>query len=249
MTDDSSATDTIVAISTPPGRGGIGIVRLSGPDALQVAGRLVSLEGPLEHARARLARVVDIEERGKTIDDAVVTAFLGPRSYTGETVVEIAAHGSPVVLEAMVRGALAEGARLGLAVRLARPGEFTQRAFLAGRIDLTQAEAVGDLIAAQTLEQARVAAQQMGGAMARQGDSGKGRVAAFDCAVGGGDGFRVGGVGRRGRGAADADCEGDYGGGAAAGGVGGELSARTVDAQRGGDCADRAAQCWKELSI
>jgi tRNA modification GTPase len=168
MTNGSSTTDTIVAISTPPGRGGIGIVRLSGPDALKVAGGLVTVEGPLEHTRARLVRVVDIEEGGKTIDDAVVTAFLGPRSYTGETVVEIAAHGSPVVLEAMVRGALAEGARLGLAVRLARPGEFTQRAFLAGRIDLTQAEAVGDLIAAQTLEQARVAAQQMGGALARR---------------------------------------------------------------------------------
>jgi len=142
----------------------------------------VTLERPLEHGRARRVRVldVDIEDRGeisgragtgggaRTIDEAVVTAFLGPRSYTGETVVEIAAHGSPVVLEAVVRGALAEGARMGLAVRLARPGEFTERAFLAGRMDLTQAEAVGDLIAAQTLEQARVAAQQMGGAMARR---------------------------------------------------------------------------------
>ena len=106
--------------------------------------------------------------RATTIDDALVTAFLAPRSYTGETVVEIAAHGSPLVLEAVVRGALEEGVRLGLAVRLARPGEFTQRAFLSGRIDLTQAEAVGDLIAAQTLEQARVAAQQMGGAIARR---------------------------------------------------------------------------------
>ena len=91
-----------------------------------------------------------------------MTAFLAPRSYTGDTVVEIAAHGAPVVLEALVRGAMAAGARL------ARAGEFTQRAFLAGKIDLTQAEAVGDLIAAQTLDQARVAAQQMGGAMARR---------------------------------------------------------------------------------
>ena len=194
MTDESSTTDTIVAISTPPGRGGIGIVRLSGPEALEIAGRLVTLERPLEHAMARVVRVVDIdgvdidgvdidiEDRAKTggragtIDDAVVTAFLGGRSYTGETVVEIAAHGSPVVLEAMVRGALAEGGRMGLAVRLARPGEFTQRAFLAGRIDLTQAEAVGDLIAAQTLEQARVAAQQMGGAIARRVTPAKGEL-------------------------------------------------------------------------
>jgi len=179
VTSEPGDADTIVAISTPPGRGGIGIVRLSGPEALEIAGRLVTVERPLEHAMARVVRVVDLDadiyidgakagSRARTIDDAVVTAFLGPRSYTGETVVEIAAHGSPVVLEAMVRGALAEGARMGLAVRLARPGEFTQRAFLAGRIDLTQAEAVGDLIAAQTLEQARVAAQQMGGAMARR---------------------------------------------------------------------------------
>ncbi len=170
-----SGHETIVAISTPPGRGGIGIVRLSGPEAMEIAGRLVTLQQPLEHGRARVGGVVDLAalaegrgDAGEVIDDAVVTAFLTPRSYTGETVVEIAAHGSPVVLEAMVRGALSEGARLGLAVRLARPGEFTQRAFLAGRIDLTQAEAVGDLIAAQTLEQARVAAQQMGGAIARR---------------------------------------------------------------------------------
>jgi tRNA modification GTPase len=172
MPNDSLSTDTIVAISTAPGRGGIGIVRLSGPEALRVAERLVTLDRPLEHARARRVRVLDVdaavEDRAKTIDEAVVTAFVAPRSYTGETVVEIAAHGSPVVLEAVVRGALAEGAAMGAAVRLARPGEFTERAFLAGRIDLTQAEAVGDLIAAQTLEQARVAAQQMGGAMARR---------------------------------------------------------------------------------
>ncbi len=184
--------ETIVAISTPPGRGGIGIVRLSGPDALEIAGQLVTDDRPLEHGRARRVGVVDPGDgvtadggagtgsragtRAGTIDDAVVTAFLAPRSYTGEDVVEIAAHGSPVVLEALVRGALAEGARLGLAVRLARPGEFTQRAFLAGRIDLTQAEAVGDLIAAQTLEQARVAAQQMGGAIARRVTPAKGEL-------------------------------------------------------------------------
>ena len=111
-----------------------------------------------------------------TIDDAVVTAFVAPHSYTGETVVEIAAHGSPVVLEAIVQGALAVGAEMGRTVRLARPGEFTQRAFLAGRIDLTQAEAVQDLIAAQTLEQARVAAQQMGGAIAHRVTPAKGEL-------------------------------------------------------------------------
>jgi tRNA modification GTPase len=182
---DQVAIDTIVAISTPPGRGGIGMVRLSGPEALAVAARLLVMDRPLEHARARRARVVDgayllaDEAAGsqvRTIDDAVVTAFVAPHSYTGETVVEIAAHGSPVVLEAIVRGALAVAAQMGLAVRLARPGEFTQRAFLSGRIDLTQAEAVHDLIAAQTLEQARVAAQQMGGAIAHRVTPAKGEL-------------------------------------------------------------------------
>jgi tRNA modification GTPase len=187
--------DTIVAISTPPGRGGIGIVRVSGPGAVVVAGKLIRLAGAVSeqvgallgdkafHARARFARVLDssgidalgidvlgIDAPGETgtraeakaIDDALVTVFHGPHSYTGEDLVEIAAHGSPVVLETMVHGALAHGARP------AQAGEFTQRAFLAGRLDLTQAEAVHDLIAAQTLDQARVAAQQMGGALSRR---------------------------------------------------------------------------------
>ena len=168
--------DTIVAVSTPPGRGGIGIVRLSGPEAVRIAGGLVRMRGALEHARARRAQVVDPRNPAATIDEAMVTAFFAPHSYTGETVVEIAAHGSPVVLEAMVRGALEEGARLGLAVRLARAGEFTQRAFFAGRLDLTQAEAVHDLIAAQTLDQARVAAQQMGGAISQRVMPAKGEL-------------------------------------------------------------------------
>jgi tRNA modification GTPase len=104
----------------------------------------------------------------RVLDQALVTLFLAPHSYTGDTVVEIAAHGSPVVLSALLRGALDVGAALGTAVRLAQPGEFTRRAFLAGKMDLTQAEAVHDLIAAQTLDQARVAAQQMGGALAQR---------------------------------------------------------------------------------
>jgi tRNA modification GTPase len=123
---------------------------------------------PEAHARATFARVVDPASESQTIDDAIVTAFHGPHSYTGETLVEIAAHGSPVILDTLVRSALAQGEALGLPVRLAAPGEFTQRAFLSGRIDLTQAEAVHDLIAAQTLNQARVAAQQLGGALSRR---------------------------------------------------------------------------------
>lgn len=159
--------DTIAAISTPPGRGGIGIVRLAGPEAFRVAEALLEMRGvelraAESHARAYVVRVLDPEGGRQTIDDAVVTAFHAPRSYTGDDVVEMAAHGSPVILEAILRGALAQGARL------AGPGEFTQRAFLSGRLDLTQAEAVHDLIAAQTLDQARVAAQQLGGALSRR---------------------------------------------------------------------------------
>lgn len=155
------AQETIVAISTPPGRGGIGIVRLSGSHAAQIAGGLVRMRAPMEHARARIAEVPD-PETGERLDEAVVTYFARPNSYTGEDLVEIAAHGSPVVLELLVRLALRRGARL------ARPGEFTERAFLAGRLDLTQAEAVRDLIDSQTLYQARVAAEQMGGSLSRR---------------------------------------------------------------------------------
>jgi tRNA modification GTPase len=163
VTTSEAATDTIAAISTPPGRGGIGIVRLSGPQAATIADRLVSMRQPMEHARARLADVLDATDGGgERIDEAVVTFFAAPNSYTGEDLVEIAAHGSPVVLELLVRRALELGSRL------AEPGEFTQRAFLAGKLDLTQAEAVRDLIEAQTLTQVRQAASQMGGALSRR---------------------------------------------------------------------------------
>jgi len=164
MIGRESNTDTIAAVSTPPGRGGIGIVRLSGPLAASISNQLVRLRQPLEHARARLADVLDEDagsEAGR-IDEAVVTYFGAPNSYTAEDLVEIAGHGSPVVLELLLGRALKLGARL------AEPGEFTQRAFLAGKLDLTQAEAVRDLIAAQTLTQARQAASQMGGALSRR---------------------------------------------------------------------------------
>jgi tRNA modification GTPase len=172
--------ETIVAISTPVGRGGIGIVRLSGPEAKAIAAGMVRLRGEWAAGRVRFGEVLDVgfeAEGTKTeadpygmtskkagrgvLDEAVVTWFQAPRSYTGEDVVEIAMHGAPVLLEHVVRQSCGAGARL------AEPGEFTQRAFLAGRIDLTQAEAVDDLIGASTLEQARVAARQMGGALAK----------------------------------------------------------------------------------
>ncbi len=122
---------------------------------------MLRLRNPLAHAQARFADLLDLDTQEK-LDEGMVTFFAAPHSYTGEDVVEVAAHGSPVILETLVRQALTGGARL------AAPGEFTQRAFLSGRIDLTQAEAVRDLIEAQTLYQARVAAQQLEGALSRR---------------------------------------------------------------------------------
>jgi tRNA modification GTPase len=153
--------EPIVAIATPPGRGGIGIVRISGHAARQVADFLVRFpEGAGWVARhATLAELVD--DGGAVVDQAVVTWFAAPRSYTGEDVVEIACHGAPVVLRFCLEQACRHGARL------AEPGEFTLRAFIHGRIDLPQAEAVRDLIDATTLYQARVAARQVEGSVAR----------------------------------------------------------------------------------
>jgi tRNA modification GTPase len=181
MPPSGPAPDTIVAISTPPGRGGIGIVRISGPDALTLAAQLVRLPAAPAHAHAHFTRVFDPQSPDPqnpeaTLDDALVTVFRAPHSYTADDVVEIAAHGSPIILDAILHAALDHGRRLGLAVRLAQPGEFTQRAFLSGRLDLTQAEAVHDLIAAQTLDAARAAAQQLGGALSRHVAPAKGSL-------------------------------------------------------------------------
>jgi tRNA modification GTPase len=149
---------TIVAIATPPGRGGIGVVRLSGPDVLRIAEHLTGTELQPRIATYHVLR----DAQDQRIDDAIVTYFAAPHSYTGEDVVEVAVHGSPVVLDWLVRTAVAAGAQP------ARAGEFTERAFLRGRLDLTQAEAVRDLIDAQTLGQAQLAAQQMSGSIAEQ---------------------------------------------------------------------------------
>lgn len=168
--------DTIVAIATPPGRGGIGIVRLAGPEAKQIALPMLRLKHDLEPGRAVFGELIEPcgagtlarEAAGATgkpdqrIDEVVVTYFAKPHSYTTDDIVEISAHGSPVVLRHIVELAVARGARL------AEPGEFTMRAFLNGRIDLTQAEAVRDLIDSQTLYQAKIAAQQIGGALSHR---------------------------------------------------------------------------------
>jgi tRNA modification GTPase len=154
--------DTIVAVSTPPGRGGLGVVRLSGPQARQIAERILRFTAGTDWQpwTARLAELID--ERGHVVDQVVATCFARPRSYTAEDVVEIACHGAPVVLRFSVARAVESGARP------AEPGEFTLRAFLNGRLDLPQAEAVRDLIEATTLYQARVAAEQAGGALSRR---------------------------------------------------------------------------------
>ena len=157
--------DTIVALSTPAGRGGLGVVRLSGSDAVGISERLIRLDPgsgkqfPKSH-RAAVAELVDQDDRA--VDQIVVTFFQKPRSYTAEDVVELSCHGSPVVLALAIERAIELGARL------AEPGEFTQRAFLNGRIDLAQAEAVRDLIEATTLYQARVAVQQVEGSLSRR---------------------------------------------------------------------------------
>jgi len=153
--------DTIVAISTPPGRGGIGVVRLSGPEARKIAAPMLRLSQELAAGRAIFGELIE-PESGERVDEAVVTYFEKPRSYTTDDVVEISAHGSPIVLRQVVEWALERGARL------AEPGEFTLRAFLNGRLDLTQAEAVRDLIESRTLYQAKVAAQQLEGALSRR---------------------------------------------------------------------------------
>ena len=176
--------DTIVAIATPSGRGGIGVVRLAGTDARAIMAPMLRLKHPLEAGRAVFGELVEPENEQETgakflsharlsraeapaphserIDEVVATFFARPHSYTTDDIVEIAAHGSPVVLQHIVEMALARGARL------AEPGEFTMRAFLNGRIDLTQAEAVRDLIDSQTLFQAKVAAQQLEGALSHR---------------------------------------------------------------------------------
>ncbi len=180
--------DTIVAIATPVGRGGIGVVRIAGPQARSITQPMLRFKQDLEPNRAVFGELIEPEwcgagalardgageqpAPGKTagtdgstncrIDEVVVTYFAKPHSYTTDDIVEISAHGSPVVLRHIVELALARGARL------AEPGEFTMRAFLNGRMDLTQAEAVRDLIDSQTLYQAKVAAQQLEGALSRR---------------------------------------------------------------------------------
>ena len=154
--------DTIAAIATPMGRSGIGVIRLSGEDSRRIAATVCGCRSNSLRDRTTSLRRVRHPRTGEVLDQAMVTYFRAPRSYTAEDVVELGCHGSPVVLESVMAVLLESGARL------ATPGEFTLRAFLRGRIDLVQAEAIRDLIEAKTLFQARVARQQAEGSLSRR---------------------------------------------------------------------------------
>jgi tRNA modification GTPase len=145
--------DTIAAIATPAGRGGIGVIRISGPKAPEISSKIFGT--PPEPRRAHFTRFRDA--RGEPIDEGLALYFPAPDSYTGEAVLELHGHGGPMVMQALLRACLDAGARL------AEPGEFTRRAFLEGKLDLAQAEAVADLIDASSQEAARAALRSLRG--------------------------------------------------------------------------------------
>jgi tRNA modification GTPase len=156
----SGWSDTIVALATPPGIGAIGVIRLSGSEALAIANRLFPAKD-LETQRSHSLHVGLLRHSGEDLDEVVVSLFRSPRSYTGEHVVELSCHGSPYVQQRVIEACVAEGARL------AKPGEFTQRAFLNGKLDLAQAESVADLIASNSAASARTALQHIRGGFSK----------------------------------------------------------------------------------
>jgi tRNA modification GTPase len=161
---DQTLEDTIIAVSTPPGYGGIGIVRLSGRDALKIAQGLFRPKKKISRVpprRAVLGNLVN-PESNEVFDEAYLLYFPAPHSYTRENVVEISCHGSPAVMEETVRHGIQAGARH------ARAGEFTLRAYLRGRLDIIQAEAVNDLIRAGSAETARLAFSQLDGKLSKK---------------------------------------------------------------------------------
>jgi tRNA modification GTPase len=149
---------TIVALSTPRGRGALGVVRLSGPDALLIANQLTGSASEFEPKRVTLTKLV---ERDAVIDEVLVTYFKAPNSLTGEDVIEFSCHGSPAVLRKLIDLTLELGAQM------AGPGEFTLRALANGKVNLAQAEAIRDLISAQTEAAAKQAARQLNGELSR----------------------------------------------------------------------------------
>ncbi len=151
--------DTIAAIATPAGRGGVGIIRLSGPDALAMARRMTG-DRPLLARQAHFRRFRD--GAGEVLDEGIVLFFPGPHSFTGEDVVELQGHGGPVLMDMLLKRVLALGARM------AQPGEFSQRAFLNDKMDLTQAEAIADLIDAASQAAVKSATRSLQGAFSQR---------------------------------------------------------------------------------
>jgi tRNA modification GTPase len=151
--------DTIVAIATPFGRSGIGVIRISGPSAKSIVDRFFTAAASLSHKQVVIGQWLD--SSGNPMDDVLVTLFRSPHSYTGEDLLEISAHGNPLILNQIVQTIQTAGSRI------AAPGEFTLRAVANGKMDLLQAEAVRDFIEAQTDAQARSALRQMEGALSR----------------------------------------------------------------------------------
>src|SRR6187549_355422 len=153
--------DTIVALATPPGIGAIGIIRLSGDKSFDILNSLFPSKD-LKEQPSHTIHVGLIKEDQTNIDEVVVSLFKSPRSYTGEDVIEISCHGSPYVQQQIIKTCIEKGARL------AKPGEFTQRAFVNGKLDLTQAEAVADLIASNTSASHKSALHNIRGGFSEQ---------------------------------------------------------------------------------
>ena len=156
----------IAAIATAPGRGGIGVVRLSGKQLRPLIHAVCRLDGGRELKNRQATYLDFIQADGSVIDRGLAIYFSAPNSYTGEDVLELQGHGGPVVMQMLLNRCLEAGADIGL--RLANPGEFTHRAFLNDKLDLAQAEAVADLIDASTEAAARLASQSLSGAFSKQ---------------------------------------------------------------------------------
>ena len=148
---------TLCAVSTAPGTGAIAIVRVSGPDALRLAGRVVKPRVPLEEQSSGTVRRARVMDGGRMVDDVMVSVFRAPRSFTGEDTVEVACHGSVYIQREILR------LLIGAGCRMATAGEFTKRAFLNGKMDLAEAEAVADLIASESASAHRLALSQLRG--------------------------------------------------------------------------------------
>lgn len=152
----SGWSDTIVALATPPGIGAIGVIRISGDKAIDIVNQLYPSKD-LEKERSHSLHVGMLKNNEQVLDEVVISIYKNPRSYTGENVVEISCHGSPFIHQQVIEALLQKGARL------AKPGEFTQRAFINGKFDLTQAEAVADIIASNTTASHKTAVNNIRG--------------------------------------------------------------------------------------